>query len=436
MLIYAIIFLFLAQIALVLLKPEWGVYLIALTLPIIGKEFYLGSLAIPLADLVALATLLAFVISYLFRLFFPAQEKNSELSWPLFFPFALFLGLSALSIIVNGSELNAWYYFLRWPVFLYFAYIFVPANIIKEPKVLKKTVIFVALSSFLVLFSGYLSLVGQDWYHSFFRLKSVYFWQSYPFGENHNLIAEYLNIGTFFILVIKEFVKDLRLRRLIDVLFLASVLGIILTFSRSGWITLGIQLVVYAYYRLRHFPKEKSSLVGLLILLAIVASPLFIKMSQLQSGNVSSTASRLVLTEIAWAGFQERPLFGFGSGSYVKLVGQDIRYSAKYGEPIDSHGAIQKIIVENGIFALLAWIFLLLYLLRFCFFTLRKYYPQVPWVLPFFLAAAGGIFFQFFNTSYYKGKVWFPVLLFILAIKLSEKKHEPKNKVSSYPTQS
>lgn len=429
-----IISLFLIQVLVVAFRPKWGVYLIAILLPVIGRDFYIYGLLVPAADLVALGTLFAFGLNYGYRMLFKVKD-DLKLTWPLFFPFFLFLAISAISIILNGNNLSSWYYFLRWPVFLYFAYIFVPANIISDAKTLKRVVIIVTLSAFLVLTSGFLSLIGQDWQNSFFRLKSLYIFNSFPFGENHNLVAEFLNIGAFFVLVIKEFLKSKKGRRLADVLFLVFALAIVLTFSRTGWITLFLQSAVYIYFRLKYFPKQKMATATLLLVLVAIATPLFFKMGSLQADNVSSTENRVILTEIAWEAFLDKPLFGQGSGAFVGLVGNDVRFTAKYGAPVDSHGVIQKVAAENGIFGLVSWLFILIFLLRFCYIAISKYYPKVSWVLPFALAVMGGIFFQFFNTSYYKGKVWFPLLLFLLAISFSEKIYVKKDKNSPYPSQ-
>lgn len=425
---------FIIFVVLVAIKPKLGIYLTAAFLPVIGRDFYISGLFIPIADLVALGTLMGFIINLFNTAVFKPKEKVT-LKWPLFFPFFLFFLVNIISIIANGSSTDTWYYFLRWPLFLYFAYILAPANIIKNPKILKKTVIIVTISAFVVLVSGFLSLVGQDWSNSFFRLKSLYFLNSFPFGENHNLVAEFLNIGAFFILVIKEFLQSKRARRLADIAFLAAALGIIMTFSRTGWITLFLQSAVYIFYRLKYYPKEKMATGILILFLVIISSPLLFKMTVLQEKNVSSTENRIILNDIAIEAFKEKPIFGHGPGSFEGLVEKNTRFTAKYGPPVDSHGVIQKVMAENGVFGLITWLFLLLFLVRFCILSIKKYYPRVSWVLPFALAAMGGIFFQFFNTSYYKGKVWLPLLLFILAIKFSEYKYGKKDKDSPYPSQ-
>lgn len=414
-------------LALIAVNPKIGVYLIAASLPVIGRDLYIYGLIIPLADLAALLTLLGFLLNLFFTSLF-SPKTPIKISWPLFFPFALFLGASLVSVFFAEHPITSFYYFLRWPLFLYFAYIFVPANIIKDPKTLKRAVVLVFLSSMAVLASGYLSLLGQDWRDAFFRMRSLYFLKSYPFGENHNLIAEFLNVGAFFVLVIKEFLKESRHKRLADLLFLVSSLGIVLTFSRTGWIVLFLQSAAYVFYRLQHNRREKVAIVVVVMLALAFISPLFWKMSILQDSNTSSTENRLLLTEIATTAFNERPLTGYGSGEFTSLVEDNIRFRAKYGAPVDSHGVLQKVAAENGIFGLLSWLFLFIYLIRLAALNIKKYYPRIKWILPFALASLGGLFFQLFNTSYYKGKVWFPIVLFILAVKFSDERYAKKHK--------
>lgn len=412
---------FIILFILICLNPRRGLYLMALSLPIIGIDIYFHNLILPLLDLIALLTLVGFFINYLYRRAFTSDVMD-PIKWPLIVSFGLFFLANLLSIIFADNRFSTFYYFLRWPFFLYFAYIFIPANIIKTPKILKKTVIFVFIGTILVLISGYLSLLEQNIQNSFFRFKSLPILNTYPFGENHNLIAEFLNVGVFFILIIKEFIHKKRGRRLIDIVFILTTVGIILTFSRAAWITLIVQLLIYTIYRVKYQPQEKKSLITLMVFCMLILSPLIWKMGVLQSGNTGSTDSRVLLTEISIKSWREKPIFGHGSGEFINIIDRDIRFKANHGEPMDSHGFIQKILAENGLLGLATWLGMLVYLSRFTFLVIKKYYPKVKWVLPFALAAFGGIFFQFFNTSYYKGRVWFPLILFLIAIEISEKK--------------
>ena len=72
--------------------------------------------------------------------------------------------------------------------------------------------------------------------------------------------------------------------------------------------------------------------------------------------GVSSTENRLLMAQISWQAFKERSFFGEGSGQFINLVADDIRFRAKYGEPLDSHGIWQKILAENGLFGILTFI--------------------------------------------------------------------------------
>lgn len=407
-------------------RPIIGLYLLVFFLPFIGFDLPLFGLDIPPVDLVALILVVAFVTQRVFS--FIKNEKQANLRWPILIPFVFFLSASFISSLFATNPMYSLWYFVRWPLFLYFAYIFLPYNLIKDQKVLKRTIVTLALSSLLVLFFGFLSLMGQDWRDNFFRIKSLAIFGLYPYGENHNLIAEFLNVGTFLLLSLRFLAKDWRFKRLFDVLFVISAFGVIMTFSRSGWIILALQAALYAWLYLRDENFRKKDLSVLLIVAILVLSPLFVKMMTLQESNTSSTENRVLLSEISIEAFSQKPALGYGSGAFINLVESNVRFRAKYGEPIDSHGVLQKVAAENGLFGLLSWIFLGLYLLILFIRALKKYGIKYPWLAPLLIASLGGLFFQIFNTSYYKGKVWLPITLSILAIELVEKHYEKNRK--------
>lgn len=398
------------------LRPQAGLYLLALSLPVIGFDFHLSAWDLPPVDLIAFILLAAYFVRQSYSYFFGLEFK--KIKWPLFVPFAFFLGVAFISSLLSIDPSYSLWYFCRWQLFLYFAYIFLPYNLIRDQKVLKNTLIATALSSLIVLFFGLLSLYGQDWRDSFFRIRSVDVFGFYPFGDNHNLIAEFLNVGAFFILSLRFLAKDLRFRRLLDILFFLSALGIIMTFSRSGWIVLALQGAAYAWLYLRDNKFRKQDIYVFFLAGIIVLSPLVVKMAALQEKNVSSTENRVLLSEISLEAFSEKPILGYGSGYFIRLVEDNVRFRAKYGDPIDSHGSLQKVAAENGLFGIIGWLFIIVYLLRHFYLALREYGLKYPWLPPLLIGALGGLFFQFLNTSYYKGKVWLPITLAVLSIEL------------------
>lgn len=404
-------------LAVFLFKPKIGLYLTAFFLPVIGFDLNLASFRIPPVDLVALILLISFLLKHLFNFFFE-PEKKIKLRFPLLFPFALFLTISFISSLLSTDPIYSIWYFCRWPLFLYLAYILVPYNLIKDRKTLKNLIITTTFSAMIVLIFGLLSLFGQDISDSFFRVRLISIFNLYPFGDNHNLIAEFLNIGTFFLLALRVLAKTDKLKRIIDILFLASFITIILTFSRTGWIVLAFQTFAYIWLYLKEKKINKKRLLVPIILSILILSPFFFKMGNLQSDNTSSTENRWILTEISFKAFKEKPLLGEGSGFFIRLVERDIRFRAKYGDPIDSHGILQKVLAENGLLGLLSWLFILIVLFKEYYQAFIKYNKKAPWLAPLILGSFGGLLFQFLNTSYYKGKVWLPIVVTLLAIEL------------------
>ncbi len=400
-----------------LLKPNIGLYLLAFFLPVIGFEMSFYSFSFPIIDFIALILLLAFLTRLAYYLLFE-PKKDLSLKFPLFLPFFLFLVASLISVFFSADVHYSLWYFCRWPLFLYTAYIFVPYNLINNQKTLKRMIITLSFSSFLVLLFGFLSLYGQDWQNAFFRIRSISIAGIFPFGENHNLIAEFLNVGTFFVLALSFLAKDKRFQKFLNILFIFFTLGVILTFSRTAWLVLILQLSLYFIFLLRNKNWKVRDFIIPAIIMFIIISPLFIKMNRLQEENVSSTENRVLLTEIGFDAFKEKPVTGYGSGYFIRLVDNNIRFKAKYGEAIDSHGVLQKILAENGIFAFLAWIFLIIYIIKEFIVAAKKHASKNLWLIPLILGSIGGLFFQFLNTSYYKGKVWLPIVLTLLAIKI------------------
>lgn len=406
--------------------PKIGLYLLVFFLPFIGWSINWHGLVIPWVDLVALAVLSAWLLRLLSQTIFPSQSRpvRPVTRWPLGWPFFIFIAFSFVSAIFSQQIAVSFWYVVRWPLFLYLAFIFLPYNLMENKKDLKRTLLVLSGSVLLVLISGYLSLYGQDWHNNFFQINAVSLFGTYPFGDNHNLIAEFLNTGAFIILALKAWLTNPRLKRLLDIFFLITVVAIILTFSRAAWITLALQIGIYAWYYLKEKNYSSRSIAAAAALILILILPLTWKMSLFQQNNNGSTSSRWLLTEISWQAFLNRPYFGYGSGQFPNLVADNTRYIAQYGSPIDAHGFLQKILAENGALGLAAWLFIIAYLFKEAHVSIKKYQKNYPWLLPLWLAGGGALFFQIFNTSYYKGKVWLPLALALVAVRLIQKEHE------------
>jgi len=407
-------------------KPEIGLYLMVFFLPVINWNFYYEKLEIPFIDLLSLVVLLAFIFKQIYLLVF--DRKNFQLEWPMFSVFILFFIVNIFSSIFSNSVNDGLWYSVRWIMFFYLAYIVLPFNLIKDKKILKNVLISFALSGLVIVLMGVSSLYFQDWQNDFIRIKPLSIAGIFPLGDSQNLLAEVLIVSIFFSLALKYWYKNEMAGKIINLIIIFSGLVLIGTFSRAAWIVILLQIAVYLIYKRGMF--KKILLPGLLIVLMLV--PIFYYMVELQSQysiGISSTENRLMLTQISWRAFLDKPWFGQGSGNFINLVADNTRFMAKYGAPLDSHGLGQKILAENGLLGILAFAifsFNIFYIFRK---ALKNYKSEINLLLPLVCGSLGIFIFEFFNTSYYKGKLWLPIAITLAAVSLmsNKKLYDEKN---------
>lgn len=409
-------------------KLEWGLYVLALSLPLINWNFDWGSLSFSFVEIVAILLAISFVIHYLFS-FFRGDHEWKKLKLPLWQPFLIFMVCVFISALSSQYILSASWYAVRWLAFFYVVYLTVPYNIIKDGRILRNTIIALTLSGLGLATMGLVSLSYQDWYNDFFRVQPTAVFGIYPVGDNHNLLAEFLVIITFLVLSLKHWSKSHRTNRFINILFVFFMAVTIGTFSRTAWIVLGLGSCLYlfldAVYLKRKEWTSKNIILALIISLTILV-PFIIRMDRLQAENVSSTENRLLLTQIAWRAFLNKPLVGYGPGTFVSLVENNLRFGAKYGDPLDSHGVTQKLIAELGFLGAASFALFVGLIFWNLFRALKIYKKDAQLLLPLSIAVFGGFVYQFFNTSYYKGKLWVPIAVALAAMGLLQKKYARK----------
>ncbi|MCX6793021.1 MAG: O-antigen ligase family protein [Candidatus Falkowbacteria bacterium] len=409
------------------LFPQLGLYLTVLALPLINWNFYVKGLIIPAVDLVAVISLFAFLFRALADKLFSTTEKV-KIILPYAKYFFVFFIITLVSSAVSKYPGEAIWYSFRWILFFYLAYIVVPVNIINTEKRLRYVITLLVTSASVVALMGIASLFFQDWQNTFVRIQPILLFGIYPIGSNQNLIAEFLVVAVFSVLALKYWRGKVIRNKLITILSIVLALVALGTFSRAAWIVLAMGIFFYFIYQSKEF-KRRYIIPALLSLIFIV--PFAFYMVRLQSQfdiGVSSTENRLLLSQIAVSAWKEEPFFGKGSGDFYRLVEENIRFRAKYGEPLDSHGIWQKVLAENGglgVISFAAFCLVLFYGIHQGIMFLRPR-RELKLVLPLALGATAGFVFQFFNTSYYKGKMWLPIGLTLAAIYLySKKKNEP-----------
>ncbi|PIT95186.1 hypothetical protein COT98_00815 [Candidatus Falkowbacteria bacterium CG10_big_fil_rev_8_21_14_0_10_39_9] len=410
------------------LRLDWGLYILALALPLINWNFDWGSFSASFVEIIAVLLLAAFIIRFSYELL---RDQNSwrKVKLPLWQPFLLFMIAVVLSSLSSRYIISSSWYAVRWILFFYVVYLAVPYNIIKDGRVLRNTIIALTISGLGVAVMGLVSLSYQDWYNDFFRVQPTALFGIYPIGNNHNLIAEFLVGIGFMVLSLKHWSKSLRVNRLINILFLFFMAVTFGTFSRTAWIVLGLGSGLYLLLDTVYLKRKKwnsKNIIFALVVSVMILVPFIIRMDRLQSENVSSTENRVLLTQIAWRAFVNRPLLGYGLGTFVTLVDNNIRFRAKYGGPLDSHGIGQKLIAELGVLGTITFAIFAGLIFWNLYRGLRIYKHEAQLLLPLAVAALGGFIYQFFNTSYYKGKLWVPIAVALAAMNLLQQKYKRK----------
>ncbi len=410
----------LVGVLLAALKPEVGVYAMALVLPVIGLKFQIFGLYF---DFIYFASLLAATAFYARQIFDYLSGRHSvPFKLPLLIPFVAFFASVVISDIFNPYTASTLWYALRIIVFFYLVHVAFVYSVIRNQKVLRTSIALLAFSGVVVALSGTASLFQQYLSNTFFRVRPASFFGLYPFGDNHNLIGEFLVMTNFFLLALRFWAKSVQTKRVINLLFVFLVIVNLSTFSRATWIVTGIQLILYFWYK----RTDRMTIAAIAIVALIAMLPVVSRMEALQEQNFRSTEGRLLMTQISWEAFKEKPLIGYGTGSFVGIIGDSIRYRAQYGDPLDSHGVWQKVMTENGLLGLLSFAVISYLIFSRLFRALHAYPKERELLLPLVIGALGVYLCQFFNTSYYIGKLWLPLAVALAAVEIVKRMYEPE----------
>lgn len=381
--------------------------------PFIGWQFTYGSINIPVIDLLGTAVFAAWLVRLLSRYY---QEKFTWNSLPGI-GFAILLLVSAILSLTNapfmGSSVK---YIFRPLVFFYLVYLVLPYNLITNKRMLDKIYKLLFGIGIIVAVMGLLSI--------FFTAGPWYTKRAIPFvlfgvdflGGNQNAIAEVLIVTIPISLILFVKAKDGRRQGIVMVGVMMMIGVLLLTFSRAGWLALLLQIAMLFVFRFRKYLKLKV-VVPLFILFLVLPGILYFMVWQDVPWVQSSNWNRLLMTEIAVTHFLDHPLVGNGVNTFQYLVSQTFVYTIEFGDPLESHGFIQKTLVEQGVLGLIAFVGLLFIVMKqyVLAFIAERNRREKFILLALLLMATGTIFFQLFSTSYYLSRLWMPLAIGLAA---------------------
>jgi putative inorganic carbon (hco3(-)) transporter len=405
--------------------PTLGLYVFTLLFPFWGLSLQVGSINLPYIDLVGASLFLALIVHWLMSFILKKRDEKVDKQVVLLQEFPgltyamLFWLVSAMAMTSNSEFVLALKYLVRPIMFFYLIYVLLPINLIKSKKVFVKVLYFIFAGGIITSILGLLSVVLTE--GSLYARRAV----PYAFGNwnllggNHNAVAEVLVVAVPVGIILYFLQKNLKYQGWILVMTMLMMFVLLLTFSRSGWLALFFEFLIifWVLYR-KKFSVYNLLIIGLLAILIIFLFYLVIwhNVTMVQG----STSSRWLMSQISWYYFLENPIIGNGLNTFSELVGSTFVYNVEFGDPLDSHGLVQKLSTESGILGLLTYLGLLGFFVRFYIerFKRIKDYDSRFVVLLLIVIVFGALFFQFFSTSYYLAKLWLPIGLAYAGIKL------------------
>jgi predicted anti-sigma-YlaC factor YlaD len=383
-----------------------------------GKRAFGGSIDISVAEAVLLVLLIVWALKIIL-LWFRRHDTNWRPRLPLVYSYASLVAAHLVSAFspLQPDPILVIKYSLRPVLFCYLAFVALPVNLLRSRRRIVAALSCLSIVGTIAALNGAVSLFFVDSSSQFLRRAHPLPMFGVPaLGDNHNLLAELLAVTVMMTLALFFLTKKNNVRRiLLASAMMQFVIGL-LTFSRTVWIVFALQALALGFVEYRHVLRRHLSMMIASLLILI---PFALVMVQVGLSNVaqSSTSTRYALLEIAAEVFTTSPWLGGGAGTFVDRVGSAQVFRLEYGEPLDSHGLLQKLAAETGVAGLIGFLIVAIAFTRIVRRELRRYTDDdIRHTLLFLVTASGGaVAYQLFNTNYWTGKMWLPVGLTLAA---------------------
>ncbi|MCX6779058.1 MAG: O-antigen ligase family protein [Candidatus Magasanikbacteria bacterium] len=396
----------------------------------------LADIQAPVADILAIIIFLSLILKTWVKsqrpnLFLPWINTFKETGLEFFLPF-LVIGIVSLFNLEKEQLGGSFKYFLRPIVFFYLMWIVLPHFIITTKAILQKTIITLFSAGLIAASWGWLSTILKSGGDLWKRITPGSLGGLAPLTFNHNILAEVLVMAiplAFYLFIRSQQNTNKTKEKLLFLSFIFLTLTTLLTFSRAAWLALLFELIIYLFIQNKKASAGATETrqqfwwkkMGVLFILLL---PVIIYMAAFSFSSIvkSSTTTRLDMTGIAWTYFSAHPLIGNGVGTFTQLVGDTRLFTVEYGDPLDSHGVIQKLIAETGLLGLITF-FIFVGWVTTQLYTSAKNSTEGKTLTTLILVSfLGCLVFQLFNTSYYNQHLWL-----IVGIGLAAKKVLPSN---------
>ncbi len=342
-----------------LLAPIWLSISIPFDLPLEwGITIYTDQILLVVA---AMVVLLKNVISGYHKHLFSSK-------WLLvLLPFALATLLSGINAHHFPDVIKQ---FLRWTEMVVMAWIVI--NTITTRRELKTVIMIIVFTATVVSIIGIIQTIagptasfnlGKD----IFTVDNGTTMRAYSTFGHPNQFAGYLilMIPLAFIQFVET--KDWRKRTLVGLLAVIMITALVFTFSRGGWVAMGLVGAALIYLNI---PKKMLMITSLIVALALTiiilnqgplektrSAVLDRMMSFSQPKKEDSVGFRKVCYETAFKMFEHHPIFGFGAGEYDENIKKyfNKHYYAWSAISKHIHNWYVQILIETGLLGMITF---------------------------------------------------------------------------------
>lgn len=256
------------------------------------------------------------------------NDVKLKYSFPITKPFIILILLLSFSLIYSPNFSSGLHIILQ-TIALYVFFIIISNFITSKNQFITILLILLFINVFQTLLLTHQLLFENVTYFAASTIESEEGFRIYrPSGsfDDPNVLATYMIFGMLYTFSFLLFIKTKKIFKIfLGFALLISIIGIILTFSRSGWLSLIFGIITILFYS----HNKKIIFQGLLIIsLLLISAVIFTPYGSLIIDRFTSIFDimkdpsirvRIALIKSSFAMFLDNPLFGIGFRGYPIL---------------------------------------------------------------------------------------------------------------------
>ena len=358
------IVLFVATGLVFLARPEWFLYFFAasrISLDAVKLLSYLSP-EIGRRWSLSLDGIISGLLLFCAAIYFFTNRKIKIFTLPGVRPYLIFLVICFIGLFTSLDVIVGIRHFIHY--LTYFLIYVLGVNILNTKEKNYKLAFAVLLSALIPLATGFYQALTISGILSITGFNRIYATVTYP-----NAYAFYLMIILIFVLTVYFYVKTFKNKLILLLATIPISLSLILTYTRGAWLGVSFGVGMFVLMLLRKLSFKNFILLivflfGISVLVAFFMPQIMERSSYLTRASMGSLGWRGMVWFTYFQEFLSHPFRGYGIGSCGVLAKKNL------GVIIAPHNEYLKLMVETGIFGVIAFLSVMVLLLRF---SIREY---------------------------------------------------------------